>query len=112
MILLPGSHGVHDLELSVEPEPFELGEYVECLELLEVENFSVRKPELFDEADVDRDPAVRLLTLPQDRSQLLVVDDDPFVRPSIEKPVVVSFVCSTGPKSNNFLLVHGSNSVR
>ena len=42
----------------VEPEPLQLGEDVERLELLQVEDLGVGQPELLDEVDVDGDPGV------------------------------------------------------
>ena len=62
----PGGHGVHDLKVTVEPEPLELAEDVEGLELLEVEDLGVGEPELFDEAHVDGDPVVQAFALLED----------------------------------------------
>lgn len=58
----PGRHGVHDLELAVQPEALQLGEHVERLELLQVEDLGVGEPELLDKADVDGNPGVSILT--------------------------------------------------
>ena len=51
-------HGVHYLELAVEPEPLQLGEDVERLELFQVEDLGVGQPKLLDEAHVHGDPRV------------------------------------------------------
>ena len=52
----PGGHRVHDLRVPVEPEPLQLGQHVQRLELLQVEDLGVREPELLDEGHVHRDP--------------------------------------------------------
>ena len=41
----PRGHRVHDLELSIEPETLQLGEDVQGLELFEVQDLCVGKPE-------------------------------------------------------------------
>ena len=51
-------HGVHDLKLAVEPEPLQLGEDGERLELLQVEDLGVGQPKLLYEVHVHRNPGV------------------------------------------------------
>ena len=61
-------HGVHYLEVPVEPQPLQLGENVERLKLFQVEDLRVREPELLDEGHVHGDPGVCLVF----RSQVLL----------------------------------------
>ena len=65
--------------LPVEPEPLQLGEDVQRLELLQVEDLGVGQPELLDEVDVDGDPGVGAVG---DEVHLVLVDEHPLVRPA------------------------------
>ena len=70
---------VHQSNLPVEPEPLQLGEDVQRLELLQVEDLRVGQPELLDEVDVDGDPGVGAVG---DQVHLVLVDEHPLVRPA------------------------------
>ena len=70
---------VHQSNLPVEPEPLQLGEDVQRLELLQVEDLRVGQPELLDEVDVDGDPGVGAVG---DEVHLVLVDEHPLVRPA------------------------------
>ena len=65
--------------MPVEPEPLQLGEDVQRLELLQVEDLRVGQPELLDEVDVDGDPGVGAVG---DQVHLVLVDEHPPVRPA------------------------------
>ena len=61
----PRGHGIHNLKVTIEPQSFKLGQHIERLKLLEVENLRVWQPKLLDKGNINRNPGICIILGPK-----------------------------------------------